>query len=89
MKKHPIKIDGYDTLEDAAIAIGKLRFDKFSDFFFHLRQEMERQQEKDATSGKIRLATDAERLINSINDVGFHAQELFEEYKKFLKDELD
>ena len=88
MQKHPTKIDGYDTLEDAAIAVGKLRFDRLSDFFFHLRQEMERQQEKDKQVGKVKLANDAESLINSINDADFHAQELFEKYKKFLKDEL-
>lgn len=88
MKKHPTKIDGYATLEDAAIAVGKLRFDKLAEFFLFLKEEMERQQTNDELKGRIKLADDAESLINSINDADFHAQELFEKYKKFLKDEL-
>lgn len=89
MKKHPTKINGYDTLEDAAIAVGKLRYDKLAEFMDHLRKEMERQQNNDELAGKFNLADDTEHLIQSIHSVYFEASELFEEYKKFLKDELD
>lgn len=89
MKKHPTKIHGYDTLEDAAIAVGKLRYDKLAEFMDHLRKEMELQQTNDDLAGKFNLADDTEHLIQSIHSVYFEASELFEKYKKFLKDELD
>ncbi len=89
MKKHSTKIDGYDTLEDAAIAVGKLRYDKLAEFFLLLKEEMERQQEKDEQVGKVKLAEDVDWLIESINDAHLDAKELFEKYKKFMKDELD
>lgn len=89
MKKHPVSIDSYDTLESIAIAVGKLRYDKLAEFFLYLQEEMERQQKKDEQVGKIKLADDAEFLIDSINDAHLDAQELFDKYKKFMKDELD
>lgn len=89
MKKHPTKIDGYDTLEDAAIAVGKLRYDKLSEFLSHLTKEMERQQSNDYDNGKVLLSQDVGALIDSIDTAGFYASELFNLYKKFMKDELD
>ena len=88
MSKHPIEIDGYDTLDELAKAVGKLRYDKLAEFFLFLYEEMARQQEKDETVGKVKLAAEADWLIESISDAHYDAQELFEKYKKYMKDEL-
>ena len=89
MKKHPTKINGYDTLEAVAIAVGKLRYDKLAEFFLHLGDELERQQKKDDQIGRVKFADDADWLIESVDDARRDAEELFEKYKKFMKDELD
>ena len=87
--KHPIKIDGYSDLEQAAIAVGKLRYDKLAEFFLFLKEEMERQRVVDEHVGKAQLADDAYWLIDSIADAQMDAEELFQKYKKYMKDELD
>lgn len=57
MKKHPVSIDSYDTLESIAIAVGKLRYDKLAEFFLYLQEEMERQQKKMNRLEKLNLRT--------------------------------
>ena len=88
MKRHPTKINGFEPI-DIANAVGKLRYDKLAEFFLHLRKQMEQQQTGDELLGRTKLAEDAESLITSIDAADFHASELFETYKKFMKDELD
>lgn len=88
MKKHPTEIDGYD-LEDLATKVGKLRYDKLAEFFSYLVKELEKQQKKDEQAGKYRLVDDSDMLINSVSDADFHAAELFQIYKKYMKDELE
>jgi len=89
MKKHPVSVEGFNSLEELAIAVGKMRYDKLAEFFLHLHGEMARQQAKDLQVGKVKLVEDAHWLIDGIYDCHLDAQELFHKYKKFMKDELD
>lgn len=89
MKKHPVKIDGYDTLEEAAIAVGKMRYDKISEFLKHMAYEMVDQQKKDHSVGKVKLAEDTTELIAMLLNADHAAKKLFEKYKKYMKDELE
>lgn len=89
MKKHAISIPGFDTFEEAARAIGKMRYDALAEFLLALTEEMVTQQAKDRSVGKIKLGDDTEDLIQALNDSYNAATMLFDKYKKFMKDELE
>ena len=88
MKIHPTSIDGFDTLEEAAVAVGKMRYDAIAVFLRHLVSELSVQQDKDAIVGKKQLAEDTDMVLNALGDASGAADELFMKYKKFMEEEL-
>ena len=88
MKKHPVNVKGFDSLEELAIQVGSMRYDKLAEFLQYLSEEIARQQEKDRQVGKTKLAADSEKLISSLGDASADAQFLFDTYKKFMEHEL-
>ena len=89
MTKHAITIKGFSTLETAARAIGKMRYDSLAQFLQCLTEEMTAQQIKDNDVGKPKLANDTEPLIQELTKSDKAANMLFEKYKKFMKEELE
>lgn len=89
MKKHATTIKGFATLEEAAQAIGKMRYDALAEFFEHLTDELMKQREKDIKVGKVKLAEDSQSAILAVGRASMCMDTLFEKYKKFMKDELD
>ena len=85
---HPTSIDGFETLDDAARAIGKLRYDALSVFLWQLMFEMGQQRDKDFEKGKKRLAKDADDLIQALGDASESAGYLFYRYRKYMEEEL-
>lgn len=88
MKKHSIKIEHYETLEEVAIEIGKLRYDKIAEFFQYLKEEFKKQQQKDYKIGKVRLAGDTIPLIVALSNAEKTLNYLFNRYKKYMEHEL-
>lgn len=89
MTKHTTTIKGFSTLEEAATAIGKMRYDSLAQFLQCLTEEMTAQQLKDRDVGKLKLANDTEPLIQSLTYSYKAARMMFEKYKKFMKEELE
>jgi len=89
MKKHATSITGFDTLNDAAQEIGKLRYDALSKFLECLAEEMSRQQVKDRNAGKRKLAGHAGMMISELYRARTATKMLFDKYKCFMKEELD
>lgn len=88
MKIHPTFIEGFETLEEAARAIGKLRYDALAVFLGYLSEELDEQRYKDMIVGKTKLAKDASELLQALGESEEAASVLFMLYKKFMKEEL-
>lgn len=84
---HPIKIEHYETLEEVAIALGKMRYDKIAEFLKYFKEEMKKQQLKDSNVGKIKLAEDTHILIINLNEAEKSANYLFNRYKRYMEHE--
>jgi regulator of RNase E activity RraB len=89
MIMHPVSIEGFDTLEEAATEIGKLRYDALRTFLEYLTEEMEKQRTNDALSGKTILSDNTVGLIDALEDAKYAADRLFQISKKFMKKDLD
>ncbi len=55
--KHPVSVEGHDSLEELANAIGTMRYDKVAEFLGYLTQYVKNEAEKDLASGKTKLST--------------------------------
>ena len=89
MKIHPTTIKGFDTLEDAAVAVGKMRYDAISVFLRHLVSELSVQQDKDAIVGKTELVKDMNFVLESLTSSEALMAAIFRKYKHHMVDELD
>lgn len=89
MKIHPTSIEGFDSLEDAAVAVGKMRYDAIAVFLEHLGDELERQQEKDENVGKKQLSQDTKPVLLGIGKAAMAMGALFQKYKKHMAKELE
>lgn len=87
-KKHNTSIHGFVSIEAAASAIGKMRYDALAEFLLCLEIEMTVQQKKDKFYGKVKLAADTEPLIKALGESHEVAALLFKKYKKFMQEEL-
>ena len=88
MKIHPTSVEGFDTLEDAARAIAKLRYDALSVFLGYLMEDLAEQRDKDVKVGKVKLAEDTGELLQALGESEEAASVLFMLYKKFMEEEL-
>ncbi len=89
MKIHPTSIEGFETLEDAAVAVGKMRYDAMAAFLGHLHIELCKQQEKDSEVGKEQLAWDMDYILDDIYTAHRGIEDLFQKYKKYMTEELE
>ena len=89
MKKHATSIKGFDSLNEAAQEIGKMRYDALAAFLMNLTMEMERQRKNDIAAGKPKLAASHSMLLHHLIEASGEAQEMFDKYKKYMKDEID
>ena len=85
---HPTTIKGFETLEDAAKEVGKLRYDALVVFLHHLAYDFEAQQQKDMDSGKVQLAEAARFLILELLYSRDAAEALYNLSKDHMKEEL-
>ncbi len=80
--KHPTSVEKYPgSLEDLAIAIGSMRYDKVVDFLGYLAKYAEFEAEKDLAAGKVKLPAElflASKLL-------FQAQIIYESAWKISK----
>jgi len=88
MKIHPTSIEGFDTLQDAAITVGKMRYDALAAFLGYLHEELHRQQEEDDKVGKTQLAYDVDYILDDIYGAHSAMEDLFKKYKRFMEKEL-
>lgn len=73
MKKHLEDIEGYEgKLEDLAIQIGNLKYNRTNDFILSLANEIKRQAEADEKRGRKKLS---ERLYKT-------AESLYQAYRE-------
>ncbi len=55
--RHPNKVEGYETLEDLAKAVGNMSYDKVSEFLEKLAEDIERQADADYQRGRVKLSS--------------------------------
>ena len=89
MKQHPTSIDGFDTLEAAAIAVGKMRYDAIAVFLRYLREDLAVQQDKDAIAGKKHLVADTDLVLEALSEAEYQMEALFQKYKHHMAEELE
>jgi len=70
---HPKKIDGFDSLEDLAFAIGNMTYDQTASFIEKLADDIKRQADDDFVKGRKKLASElystADALYKSSNEM--------------------
>ena len=83
--KHPIKIEGFENLEDLAKAVGNLRFDALDDFLRNLAEDLNKQADADKERGRINLANslyDAASNVSSAREKITEAWKISEPYMR-------
>ncbi|MFA6338475.1 MAG: hypothetical protein WCW87_00215 [Candidatus Paceibacterota bacterium] len=89
MKKHPIKVEGFDgTLEELAQKVGRMRYDKVAEFFGHLEREIERQSEGDLKRGRVQLSELLKKGAMKLIDLKKHFEKIMKLCEPYMKDEL-
>ncbi len=90
MKKHPVKVEGFNgNLEELARAIFGMRYDVVVEFLKHSQKELRRQSEGDEGRGRIKLSnllSDAEQKTVELQEI---MEKIFLVCKPFMKNELD
>ncbi len=86
--KHPVSVEGWNgTLEELAVAVGRMRYDKVAEFVGYFAKHAESEAQKDAIEGKVKLP----RKLFLASKYLYCAQEEYDSAwkicKPFMKDE--
>lgn len=89
MKKHPVKVEGFDgSLEDLAKLVCRLRYDKASSFFEACAEELSRQARADARRTRMKLAHALHGASKCMLGVQFGVTKAFNISAPFMREEL-
>jgi hypothetical protein len=66
MERHPTKLKGFETLEEAAYAIENLSYDSLRELMLHLRRALVARAKADKLSGRVQLARRLEDAAHNI-----------------------
>lgn len=83
-------IEGFEgTLEELAQRVGRMRYDKITEFLDYFEKELRRQENGDRERGRTKLAGMLDDAVGDIGNVRMKMERIYAFCKPFMKDELD